>query len=322
VEKENNKFKKFILQNVYFFKTLDDLALINDFVKLFDTPCELLNIIKRTVLTTTFIKTLLTALKNKENFWMPVMKYYASRKIEQMKAKNLFLRLIKNKWIIENAIFFKGPVLSYQLYNDLDERLYADIDIIIKKESLYKLIHLTNSKFSRYQKFICEVPTNYGSGTVIESIFLESIPFPIHPYPVYIEGKWLQTIDITETAKVFTYFSFLPLKYLDERILKNFSILNKCKSIQNNFKNKTIENYSFFSLTNYLFYQLKQGNTDDTVLQDFFRIPYNSDNILKKMFFLLKFIKKYNIELGNSHILHNKSYLIRSVLYKIYISLK
>lgn len=60
------------------------------------------------------------------------------------------MKLLKENTI--EAIAFKGPTLSHIAYGDITLRQYSDLDILLRKEDIYKVYKLLEDKYSRSLK--------------------------------------------------------------------------------------------------------------------------------------------------------------------------
>lgn len=85
---------------------------------------------------------------------------YSSMKSYNMKIvkQNMLMtaELIKTMKLLEDngieAISFKGPTLSQMAYGDIALRQYCDLDILVKKENIYKIYKLLKNSHTRSLK--------------------------------------------------------------------------------------------------------------------------------------------------------------------------
>ncbi len=321
------------------------LDTIESFIALFDDPNDLVDILKITKLTESFYKDLLFHLKSKPLFYSKVLMLYSYLKMRKELTKNLFLNLIENEWIRNNVIFLKGPGLSYQLYNNIDERLYSDIDMIISSGDIKNLLGIIkrygNYRDRKIWKFYHEIPITPNVG-LIDVVFKEYIPFNITPNYVSIYGKKIMVLNAIDTLKISVFINFFATTNFDIYAIKNMFLSAAIEAgITENFLFKAVElqgeernchahrvrndlsrslrgsdflEYDYQNIMNHIYTQTINKNYSDEVLQDFFIITFNGKNIAKKILYLFKFMNKYNIKYNLSCFYRGKLYLVKKIL--------
>ncbi|MFN7181568.1 MAG: hypothetical protein ACK4NF_02680, partial [Planctomycetota bacterium] len=136
MQQQNFLFRRYLQQNICLYRVMMGLDSIENFISLFHTPSQLMKILRGKKFTENFFKKLLNVTQDREEFYNAILNYYIDLKIRKERAKKLFLKLIDDSWFLDNVIFIKGPVLSFQLYGNIDERLYVDIDVITDRKNL------------------------------------------------------------------------------------------------------------------------------------------------------------------------------------------
>ena len=161
------------------------------------------------------------------------------------------MKLLKENQI--EALAFKGPALSQMAYGDITLRQYVDLDVLVKKEDIYKIDTLLKDR--DYQRFLEMTPTQEKvylknahdlglyhpkSGVHFEmhwSLMNEDYPMQIdlatiwqHPQSVKINGKEIPTFS---NDNLLLYLCIHGSKHLWERIewIKDIDLLIRKKEL-------------------------------------------------------------------------------------------
>lgn len=307
--------KEFINRYSILFQAHYNDSLSVDFLTIYKTPLQLMEVLRLSKLRENLYKKLLIYFKDRPLFYEALWEYYSYLKIRKERAKRLFLDLIKNDWVRNNVIFAKGPVLSYQQYGNLDERFYSDIDVIVSKAHLPYFLKLVRpTKIKRFVKLVYEAETEkYKS--LIDITILEELPFKITPVSIYIDHKKLLCIDGITTSRVYLFEASLSVNIFGLILLKEMFLLN----------NSIIQSpdwlFPYSSFIKHIYFCILRNDYNDPILQDFFLLILNSKNKLKRYLTLIKFLKKYHIKINLSYYPILKEYPIKKILHFIITSL-